>query len=156
MKRTIIEFQPSDRNIVLFSSANDSLIGVNFWQGLGDTSIANEFLFPDLSIDIKAFKGKPLSTAIELIDVIDDMIWDSLKTKPTLIPEGHRDVIKKALKFYIEVSRKLNSVPTDSESYELFDANQLIGMMDYPIHINISKEEIVKFTGKYGIDFPQY
>lgn len=156
MKRTIIEFQPSDRNIVLFSSENDSLIGVNFWQGLGDTSIANEFLFPDFSIDIKGFKGKPLSTAIELIDVIDDFICESLNDKPILIAKGDKDVIKKALRFFIDVSKKMNSDPTDSEAYELFDANQLIGMMDYPIHINISKEEIIKFTGKYGIDFSEY
>ena len=72
------------------------------------------------------------------------------------IPQGQRDVIKKALLFYIETSNKLNSEPTDSEGYDLFDSRQLIGMMDYPISIEISDDEKRKFTGKYGVDFPEY
>ncbi len=72
------------------------------------------------------------------------------------IPQGQRDVIKKALLFYIETSQKLNAVPTDTEAYDIFDMNQLRGMMDYPIHIDISEEEQVKFTSKYGVDFPKY
>lgn len=159
MKRTIIEFQPSDRNIVLFS-VNDKLIGINYWHGLGDFSIANQFLSPDHSIDIRGFKNKPLSTAIELIEVIDDLIRDLIRsswvTKPILIPQGQLDVVKKALNFYIETSQKLNALPTEQEAYDLFDAKQLCGMMDYPIHITITKEEQIAFTGKYGIDFPEY
>lgn len=72
------------------------------------------------------------------------------------IPQDQLDVIKKALRFYIETSRRLNSEPTDNEAYDLFDAKQLCGMMDYPIHITITKEEQIAFSGKYGIDFPEY
>ena len=155
MKRTIIEFQPSDRNIVLFS-VNDKLIGVNYWQGMGDISIANGFLSPDYSIDVKAFVGKPLSTAIELIDVLDDLIWKSIETKPTYIPNGQRELIKKALRFYIETSKKLNPLPMESESYDLFDMNQLCEMMDYPMSIEISQYEKETFGSKHGVEFPIY
>ena len=155
MKRTIIEFQPSDRNIVLFS-VNDKLIGVNYWQGMGDISIASGFLSPDYSIDVKIFVGKPLSTAIELIDVLDDMIWKSIETKPTLIPNGQREIIKKALMFYMETSKKLNPLPTESENHVLFDMIQLSAMMDYPISIDIDQYEKETFARKHGVDFPIY
>ena len=74
----------------------------------------------------------------------------------TEIAQGDRETIKKALKFYVETSRKVNSCPTESESYEIFDMNQLIGMMDYPIYIDISEQEKAEFSSKYGIDFPEY
>jgi len=32
----------------------------------------------------------------------------------------------------------------------------LKGMMDYPIHIEITDDEKREFTGKYGVDFPEY
>jgi hypothetical protein len=155
MKRTIIEFQPSDRIIVLFS-VNEKLIGVNYWQGLGDLSIASGYLFPDDSIDVKTFIGKPLSTAIELIDVLDDIIWKSIETKPILIPQGQRELIQKALRFYIETSKKLNALPIESESHELFDMNQLCKMMNYPISIEIDQYEKETFASKHGVDFPIY
>jgi hypothetical protein len=151
MKRTIIEFQPSDRMIVLFSE-NDKLIGVNFWQGLGDLSVASGFLTPNYSIDVKRFIGKPLSTAIELIDVLDGQIWKSIETKPTFIPFGQRALIQKALRFYIETSKRLNA----SESYELFDMNQLCEMMNYPVSIEIDQYEKETFARRHGVDFPTY
>lgn len=155
MKRTIIEFQPSDRMIVLFS-VNDKLIGVNYWQGCGDISIANRYLSPDDSIDVKIFVGKPLSTAIENINALDDLIWESTEIKPTFIPSGQTKLIQKALKFYIETSKKINASPTETESYELFDMNQLCEMMNYPIFIEIDQYEKETFAGKHGVDFPIY
>jgi hypothetical protein len=155
MKRTIIEFQPSDRTIFLFS-VNDKLIGVNYWQGLGDISIERYFLEPNDSIDVKIFVGKPLPTAIELIDVLDDMIWKSIETKPTIIPIGQRELIQKALRFYIETSKKINALPLESQSYDLFDMNQLCEMMNYPISIEIDQYEKETFARKHGVDFPTY
>jgi hypothetical protein len=72
------------------------------------------------------------------------------------LPKSQTEIIKKALLFYIETSRRLNSVPTDTEAYELYDARQLMGMMDYIISIEITESEKENFTGKYGIDFPTY
>ena len=151
MKRTIIEFQPSDRMIVLFSE-NDKLVGVNFWQGLGDLSVASGFMHPDKSIDVKRFIGKPLSTAIELIDVLDGQIWKSIETKPTFIPSKQRELIQKALMFYVETSQRLNA----SESYELFDMKQLCEMMNYPVSVEIDQYEKETFARRHGVDFPTY
>jgi len=72
------------------------------------------------------------------------------------IPKGQREIIKKALSFYLSSVENMGLNLDDESHYTIFDMNQLKGMMDYPIHIDISKEEIVNFTGKYGIDFPQY
>jgi hypothetical protein len=80
-------------------------------------------------------------------------------SKQIEIPQGQRDVIKKALELYIdEFTGKRGTFRgwTEFESYELFDANQLKAMMDYPILIEISEDEISEFTGKYGVDFPAY
>ena len=155
MKRTIIEFQPSDRNIVLFT-LDDKLIGVNYWQGMGDMSVSNDYMSPEPLINISSFKGKPLSIAIEYIDIIDDLIWKSIEVKPTYIPQGQRDVIKKALKFYLDVSKQINSVPTSSEEYLLFDMFQLQEMMNYPISIEITEYDKDMFASKHGVDFPNY
>jgi hypothetical protein len=94
---------------------------------------------------------------------VNDIDWEiefklnkvKLENRITL-PKSQTEIIKKALLFYIETSNKLNSVPTDSEAYDLFDSRQLMGMMDYPISIEISDDKKRKFTGKYGIDFPEY
>jgi phenylalanyl-tRNA synthetase alpha subunit len=74
------------------------------------------------------------------------------------IPQGQRDIIKRALSFYISSIQNMGYTFRDDEEihYDIFDMNQLRGMMDYPIHIDISKEEQVKFTSKYGVDFPEY
>jgi len=80
-------------------------------------------------------------------------------SKQIEIPQGQRDVIKKALELYIDEYTERyfrGKYGTEFESYELFDANQLKAMMDYPILIEISEDEISEFTGKYGVDFPAY
>ncbi len=75
------------------------------------------------------------------------------------IPQGQRDLIKRALSFYILSVENMGFNFRDDDDeiwYTLFDMKQLRGMMDYPIHIDISKEEQVQFTSKYGVDFPEY
>lgn len=72
------------------------------------------------------------------------------------IPQGQKDIIKKALHFYLSSVENMGLKLDDESHYTIFDMNQLKGMMDYPIHIDISREEQIKFTSKYGIDFPQY
>jgi hypothetical protein len=72
------------------------------------------------------------------------------------IPQGQRDIIKKALNFYLSSVENMGLNLGDESHYTIFDMNQLKGMMDYPIHIDISKEEQIEFTSKYGIDFPEY
>lgn len=77
MKRTIIEFQPSDRNIVLFTH-NDMLIGLNYWQGVGDMSIADGFMQPSKKLNLGLLDGITLGYAINNIEIIDNLIWDNV------------------------------------------------------------------------------
>lgn len=77
MKRTIIEFQPSDRNIVLFTQ-NDMLVGLNYWQGVGDMSIADGFMQPSKKFHFELSDGITLSYAINNIEIIDNLIWDNV------------------------------------------------------------------------------
>lgn len=72
------------------------------------------------------------------------------------IPQGQRDVIKKALIFYLSSVKNMGLNLGDESHHTIFDMNQLKGMMDYPIYIDISKDEQIEFTSKYGIDFPEY
>jgi hypothetical protein len=72
------------------------------------------------------------------------------------IPKYHRDVIKKAIIFYLSSLENIGIELDDDANYMHFDLLQLRGMMDYPIHIDISKDEKILFTGKYGVDFPEY
>ena len=76
--RMIIEHVDSDRNIVLFFDNEGILEGVNFWQGIGDFSIADSFL----KIDEKISKyitqiGKSHKDEISfVINDIDQGIWN--------------------------------------------------------------------------------
>jgi len=73
-----------------------------------------------------------------------------------LIPSDQTAVIKKAIMFYLSSLENIGIELDEEANYMHFDLLQLKGMMDYPIHIDISKEEQRKFTGKYGVDFPEY
>jgi len=72
------------------------------------------------------------------------------------IPKGQMDVVIKAMKFYIEISEKLNAHPTESEHYDIFDLNQLIAIFSYPISVSISKIEKDTFCRNHNVDFPIY
>lgn len=73
-----------------------------------------------------------------------------------LIPSDQTAIIKKAITFYLSSLENIGIQLDEEANYMHFDLLQLKGMMDYPIHIDISKEEQRKFTGKYGVDFPEY
>jgi len=72
------------------------------------------------------------------------------------IPKGQTDVIRKALDFYVEFNKRLNSLPTDSEAYELFDMKQLSAMMNYKVTVSLDENEEGRFTSTHGIDLPIY
>lgn len=74
----------------------------------------------------------------------------------TLIPDGQKKVIQKALKFYLEVSNKLNNSPDASESFDLFDMTQLNAILEYPIFAKVELNERESFASNHGIDFPIY
>jgi hypothetical protein len=73
-----------------------------------------------------------------------------------LIPSDQTAVIKKAIMFYLSSLENIGIQLDEEANYMHFDLLQLKGMMDYPIHIEITDDEKRKFTGKYGVDFPEY
>ena len=93
---------------------------------------------------------------------VNDIDWEiefklnKVSTNRIEIPQGQRDVIKKALNFYLSSLENIGIQLDDEANYMHFDLLQLRGMMDYPISIEISDDEKRKFTGKYGVDFPEY
>jgi hypothetical protein len=84
--RMLVECKESDRNIVLFFDDKGILDGVNFWQGIGELSIADSYLSSsdsDISKYISEI-GKVntldcMSSAV--IFSIDDGIWEYLDAK---------------------------------------------------------------------------
>jgi hypothetical protein len=82
----------------------------------------------------------------------------TLQTEDTsiLIPKSQTEIIKEALKYYRSQYEKFNSVPTESESYKVFDLRTLEALMNYDISIDISENNKNKFSFNHGIDFPEY
>jgi hypothetical protein len=72
------------------------------------------------------------------------------------LPREQSRIIKKALDFYVETSKKLNAVPTDTENYELYDMEQLSAMMNYEVSVSLSTKDYINFESKHGINFPTY
>lgn len=81
--KAIIEYNDSDRNIVLFFNEDGILDGVNFWQGIGDFSMVESFL----EIDEKISKYIPQIGHTHkdefsfVIDKIDQGIWNYVHAK---------------------------------------------------------------------------
>jgi len=65
-----------------------------------------------------------------------------------LIPSDQTAVIKKAIMFYLSSLENIGIQLDEEANYMHFDLLQLKGMMDYPIHIEITDDEKRKFTGK--------
>jgi hypothetical protein len=70
------------------------------------------------------------------------------------INRDQRDLVKKALKQYLETSAKFNSSPTDAEADDVWHMTELNAMMDYPIAVMMTEKQIENFASKHGIDFP--
>lgn len=82
MKATIIiRYSSSDRNIVLFTD-DGKLVGINYWQGMGDDSVAYAFLTPDHDLTdyvlpiYRGFYGQHLlsSEMDRAVEFIDELI----------------------------------------------------------------------------------
>jgi hypothetical protein len=82
-----------------------------------------------------------------VIEVVDDS---------TCIPASQVSLIRKAISYYLETSKKFNSVPTESESYEIFDMNVLMKLLEYPLSVSITEDQKESFTANHGVDFPLY
>jgi hypothetical protein len=80
---TIIRYVSSDRNIVLFTD-DSKLVGINYWQGVGDDSVAEAFLTPDHNLTdyvlpiYRGFYGQHLLSAEmnKAVEFIDELIYN--------------------------------------------------------------------------------
>lgn len=81
--KAIIEYNDSDRNIVLFFNEDGILDGVNFWQGIGDFSMVESFLEIDEEISkyIPQIGHTHKDEFSFVIDKIDQGIWNYVHAK---------------------------------------------------------------------------
>ena len=155
----VIEQKEFDRNVFL-TYVNDDIIGINFHQGIGE--ILWDFSKPCPALtDIfervtennhKMLLEHRINRAIKIYN--DAFLFGDVHI--VSLPQSQKDIIKKALDFYIEISTKFNSVPTDTENFELYDAEQLSAMMNYDVEIKISNDDLENFEHKHNINFPEY
>jgi hypothetical protein len=153
----VIEQDDYDR--VVFLTYTDSILsGLNFHQGIGnldyDFATPNEALtniYNRLGSPSDVFKISRVNKAISLY--CEAFIFQN--DEPYTLDEYQRNLIKKALDYYVATSERFNQHPTEREAYDIFDMMQLSPMMNYPVQVVISEEQKVDFS-KHGIDFPIY
>jgi hypothetical protein len=142
--------------VVFLTYTNSVLSGLNFHQGIDnldyDFAKPNEALtniYNRLGSPSDAFEIGRINKAISLY--CDAFIFQN--DEPYTLDEYQRNLIKKALDYYVATSERFNQHPTQEEAYDIFDMMQLSPMMNYPIQVVISEEEKNAFS-KHGIDFP--
>lgn len=157
----------SDRNIVLFTNEENSiLIGVNFWQGLGDDAPMKDYLQPDQALTDWVLKRLALVNEewveysiispdfYEIIENIDKAIWGYIDHKNTpeqiTLPKAQVTHLQHALQFLERHSKENNLLWTE------FDAITLRALMKYPVTISVTPEEQENFCANHGVDFPKY
>lgn len=83
-----------------------------------------------------------------------------MKNTTQILPKGQKKLIIKALKAF-ERTLKIYSEGIDTPTYDeigfdIFDLNQLIGLMNYDVTINLPIERKEKFCHYHNVDFPLY
>jgi len=155
----VIKQEEYDR-YVFVTYSNKEVIGLNFHQGLDE--IMWDYKIPCKSLtDIyeRLWHKKYIHSEEDRINKAIDLYMEAYVFQDeyrTYIPSDQLALIQKALNYYVEQSKKFNSLPTDMEEYEIFDMNQLCAMMNYQISITIDESDKKKFTANHGIDFPEY
>ena len=147
-----------DRIVFCQKNEHNEIIGLNYHQGID--KILWEFATPCPALtDIyNRLDDKGLySTEEEVINMSIELynqafLWQKEYRQ---IPLEQRKLIQKALDFYVEQSNKFNSVPTDTEAYELFDMTQLSNLMQYGVYLGLSEEDKGNFTRRHK-DLPSY
>jgi hypothetical protein len=155
----VIKQEDFDR-YVFATYSNNEIVGLNFHQGLDE--ILWDFKTPcqaltDIYIRLnnKRYINSEDDRINKAISLFEEafIFQDEYKTN---IPSTQLDLIKKALNYYVEQMNRFNSLPTDTEHYEMFDMKTLSSMMNYEISISISKNDKDNFASKNGMDFPIY
>jgi len=148
-----------DRIVFCQRNEHNEIIGLNYHQGID--KILWDFATPCQALtDIyNRLDDKGLySTEEEVINMSIELYNQAFIFQDEFrqIPSDQCKLIQKALDFYVEQSKKFNSVPTDTEAYEMFDMTQLSALMNYSVNFKLSADDQGLFTRRHGIDLPSY
>ena len=164
---SIVRVQASDRNIVLFTSAEHNILkGINFYQGLGEHFLLKDFLKPDQDLTDWVLKRLRLANELwvewsiicpdydEVIENIDTAIGGYIQHKNTpeqiTLPKGQVTHLKQALMLLAIHARENNLEFTE------FDTIVLRALLEYPVTISVTPEEQYNFCANHGVDFPRF
>jgi len=163
---SVVRIAGSDRNIVLFTTQHGVLRGINFWQGLGDDALMNDFLQPDDAVTIWVLKRLRLANEEwveyriicpdydEIIDNINAAISVYIQHRNTpqqiTLPPGQKIHLQHALMLLADHAKQNNLHFTE------FDTIVLRELLKYPVTISVTPEEQQNFCWNHGVDFPKY
>jgi len=164
---SIVRVQASDRNIVLFTSAEHNILkGINFWQELGNDRPMKNYLQPDQDLTDWVLKRLRLAneewvewsivcpTYDEAIENIDTAIWGYIEHQNTpqeiTLPKGQVIHLKQALMLLAIHARENNLEFTE------FDTIVLRALLEYPVTIAVTPQQQENFCANHGVDFPRF
>lgn len=167
MNISIVRMQASDRNIVLFTSAEHNILrGINFWQGLGSDAEIHEFLQPNPAVTDWVLKRLRLANEEwvewsivcpeydELIENIDTAISGYIQHRTTpqqiTLPRGQVIHLQHALMLLADHAKQNDLQFTE------FDTIVLRALLQYPVTISVTPDEQETFCLLHGVDFPQF
>lgn len=148
-----------DRIVFCTRDENHDIVGINFHQGCERENWDFASPCPALTDIYERLKEKgTYSLEEEVINKSIEMFNQAFIFQDEFhpIPLDQSKLIQKALDFYVEASRKLNSVPTETEEYEYFDMQQLSALMRYSVNIKLTDDDKKNFTRIHGMDLPSY
>jgi hypothetical protein len=159
-----IVVQKNHDRYVFLTYQDEELIGLNFHMGVADRDFKS-FIKPCENLTSiyhkqrekhydKNFSEKKLVN-LSLKKYIKKYILTKEKRK-VKIPKSQKELIQKAIEYYLKAYVEFNTNPGDAESHEIFDLKQLNAILNYKIIISINEEDIESFASNNGIDFPEY
>ena len=167
MNISIVRVQASDRNIVLFTSAEHNILkGVNFWHGCGDDAPMKDFLQPDPAVTDWVLKRLRLANEEwvewsivcpeydELIENINTAISGYIQHRNTpqqiTLPKGQVTHLQHALMLLADHAKQNDLQFTE------FDTIVLRALLQHPVTISVTPDEQDTFCFRHGVDFPKF
>lgn len=164
---SIVRVQASDRNIVLFTTAEHNILkGINFYHGLGDDALLKDFMKPDPAVTDWVLKRLRLANELwvewsiicpdydEVIENIDTAISGYIQYQNTpeqiTLPKGQVTHLKYALMLLADQAKK------NGDNFAEFDTIVLRALLEYPVTISVTPEEQYNFCLNHGVDFPKF
>lgn len=74
------------------------------------------------------------------------------KKEVTIIPQGQKEILKKAIDLLQDAVLKIGS----TNEYLMFDLVTLKALLNYEVSVSLTDQEKERFTYQNGIDFPEY